>query len=277
MPINAGPEFLEAQRKHEEARSLSEKMSTLREMMRLMPKHKGTEKLHKEFTRRMAKLQEQQKLEIKRRKGKKSIAVKKEGFQIVIIGFPNSGKSTLLKKLTNAEPKIAAYPFTTKKPEIGMLDFEGGKVQMVEVPALLENASEEQAELMSIILNCNGILLVYENEKQKQVLMNELYKFGVEKPVMFIDKGDVPDKKNFFNFFDLIRVYTKEPGEEHMKEKPLVVKRGTTVIEIARRVHKDFVKKFNYARVWGSTKYDGQRVEQDYKLKDKDIVEFHIK
>ncbi|NYZ80162.1 TGS domain-containing protein, partial [Candidatus Micrarchaeota archaeon] len=175
----------------------------------------------------------------------------------------------------NADPKIADYPFTTKEPEIGMLDFGKAQIQMVEIPALVENAAEEQAELMSIVMNADGIILIYENEKQKQTLMNELYNFGIERQVMFVEKGEVPKKEAIFNFYDLIRVYTKEPGEERSAEKPIVMKRGTTVIETAQRVHKDFAKKFRYARVWGSARFPGQRVEKDYVLKDNDTVEFH--
>ena len=103
----------------------------------------------------------------------------------------------MLTELTNAEPRIAAYPFTTKKPEVGMLDYKKAKLQLVEVPALVKGAAKEQAELLSVVMNCDGILLIYETEKQKQVLMNELYKFGVEKPVMFVQKGDVPTKSSF--------------------------------------------------------------------------------
>ncbi|NYZ79685.1 50S ribosome-binding GTPase, partial [Candidatus Micrarchaeota archaeon] len=159
MPINASPEHLAAQRKYLAAGNLPDKIKCLQEMISTAPTHKGAEKLHRELTTRLAKFKDELEREKKNKGARKSVTVKKEGFQIVIIGFPNSGKSTLLKKLTNADPKIADYPFTTKEPEIGMLDFGKAQIQMVEIPALVENAAEEQAELMSIVMNADGIML----------------------------------------------------------------------------------------------------------------------
>ncbi len=277
MPINADADFVLAQKKYEEARTLEEKIKYLREMLSTAPTHKGAEKLRKELTQRMVRLRKELEKQKTKKKGRKSLAVKKQGFQVVIIGFPNTGKSSLLKKLTNAEPVIADYPFTTKKPEVGMMDYEGAKLQLVEIPALLPGASEKQAELLSIVLNADGVILVYENEEQKQALMNELYLFGIDKPVMFLEKGSVPKPRDLFNFFNLIRVYTKEPGEEPERDNPLVLKRGSTVLDAGKEIHKDFVRKFKYARVWGSTKFPGQRVDKDHVLKDGDVIEFHVK
>ncbi len=277
MPINAGPEFMEAQKKYEEARTLPDKIKYLKEMLSTAPSHKGAEKLRRQLTTRLAKLKQELEKEKKSRKGRKSLAVKKVGFQIVIIGFTNSGKSSLLKALTNAEPRIASYAFTTKEPEVGMLDFNGAQLQLVEVPALMKGAAKEQGELMSIIINSDGIILLYRNEEERRALMKELFEFGVEKPVMFVESFSVPKKEALFNFFDLIRVYTKEPGEEPVMEKPLVVKRGTNVLEAGRRIHKDFVRKFKFARVWGSARFPGQRVDKDFVLKDGDVIEFHLR
>ena len=268
---------MEAQCKYEEARTTSDKIKFLKEMLSTAPSHKGAEKLRKQLTSRLAKLKQELEKEKRSRKGRKSLAVKKVGFQIVIIGFTNSGKSTLLKALTNAEPKIAGYPFTTKEPEVGMLDFKGAQLQLVEVPALRRGAAREQGELMSIVLNSDGILLLYRNEEERRALMKELFEFGIEKPVMFVESFTVPKKESLFNFFDLIKVYTKEPGEEVELSKPLVLKRGTTVLEAGRRIHKAFVRKFLFARVWGSSRFPGQRVDKDFVLKDGDIVEFHLR
>ena len=277
MPINAGPEFMEAQKKYEEARTTSDKIICLKEMLSTAPSHKGAEKLRRQLTTRLAKLKQELEKEKKSRKGRKSLAVKKIGFQIVIIGFTNSGKSTLLKKLTNAEPKIAGYAFTTKEPEVGMLDFKGGKLQLVEVPALRRGAAKEQGELMSIVLNSDGILLLYKNEEERRALMKELFDFKVNKPVMFVESFKEVKKKDLFNFFDLIKVYTKEPGEEVELTNPLVLKRGTNVLNAGRRIHKAFVRKFLFARVWGSSRFPGQRVDKDFILKDGDVIEFHLK
>lgn len=83
--------------------------------------------------------------------------------------------------------------------------------------------------------------------------------------------------ETIFRTLDLIRIYTKPPLGKP-SEKPLVVKRGATVLEVAKIIHKDLYQKFAYARVWGaSAKYPGQRTGPDHVLEDKDIVEINIK
>ncbi|MCY0859118.1 MAG: TGS domain-containing protein [Sulfolobaceae archaeon] len=82
-------------------------------------------------------------------------------------------------------------------------------------------------------------------------------------------------KENLFRNLDVIRIYTKEPKEEASKE-PMIVKRGTTVIEVARKLHSSLAEEFKYARVWGkSVKFQGQKVGEDHVLEDGDIVEIH--
>jgi len=277
MPINAGPEFMEAQKKYEEARSTSDKIACLKEMLSTAPTHKGAEKLRRQLTTRLAKLKQELEKEKRSKKGRKSLSVKKVGFQLVIVGFTNSGKSSLLRALTNAEPRVAGYAFTTKEPEVGMLNFKGAKLQLVEVPSLRVGAAKEQGELMSIISNSDGILLLYKSELQRRRLMKELFDFGIDKPVMFVEAFSVPMKKDLFNFFDLIRVYTKEPGEDVVLDNPLVLKRGVSILDAGRRIHKHFVSKFLFARVWGSARFPGQRVDKDFVLKDGDVIEFHLR
>lgn len=80
--------------------------------------------------------------------------------------------------------------------------------------------------------------------------------------------------KMLFNISNMIRVYTKEPNEELPSQKPLVVKRGTTVIEIAEIIHRDLAKNFKYARIWGkSVKYPGEKVGPKHVLEDGDVIE----
>jgi ribosome-interacting GTPase 1 len=82
-------------------------------------------------------------------------------------------------------------------------------------------------------------------------------------------------KKAIWNLLDLIRVYTRKNG--FISEKPLIVPKGTTIEEIAKIIHKDFIEKLKYVRIWGkSVKINGQRVSKDHRLEDQDIVEFYI-
>ena len=80
-----------------------------------------------------------------------------------------------------------------------------------------------------------------------------------------------------FKELEIIRVYTKSPTSG-VSDKPLILRRGATVLDVAKRIHKDFIENFHYARVWGpSSKYPGERVGLDHILMDKDIVEIHLK
>ena len=72
-----------------------------------------------------------------------------------------------------------------------------------------------------------------------------------------------------------MKIYTKQPRKKH-DYPPLALEKGASVRDLANNVHKDFVRNFKFARVWGkSAKFEGQRVGIDHKLKDEDIVEFH--
>lgn len=84
-------------------------------------------------------------------------------------------------------------------------------------------------------------------------------------------------KHAVFEALDLVRVYTKEPGKPADFRDPLVLQEGSTVVDAARSLHKDFAERLKYARIWGKGAFDGQRVEWDHKLQDKDVLEFHTR
>lgn len=84
-------------------------------------------------------------------------------------------------------------------------------------------------------------------------------------------------KEELYELAGIIRVFTKSPGEEPAYP-PIALKKGSTVLDVAERIHKDFAKNFKYARVWGkSAKFPGQRVGPDHVLEDGDIVEIHAR
>lgn len=92
-----------------------------------------------------------------------------------------------------------------------------------------------------------------------------------------LNKGFEKLGEILFNSLELIRIYTKQPNGD-ISEKPLVLKKGATVYDVAKSIHKDFVEKFLYAKIWGpSAKYPGERVGLDHQVMDKDIVEIHIR
>jgi hypothetical protein len=267
MPTNVTIDYAKAQEKYINARTREEKIAALEEMIKEAPSHKGGENLRKELKQRLAKLREQKKAKSSRR----SLITKEGDAQVCILGLTQTGKSTLLSKLTNAKPEISNHPFTTTKPEIGTCEFEGVKIQMIEIP------SNFKPMFMSIVQSSDGMVLIYRNENELKELKSILSGFRIYIPSIEIKQNNSIDKikNDIWNILGLIRIYCKEPGKKP-ERKALVLRKGSTVEDAARNIHKDFLKYFRFARVWGSSKYPGERVGSEYELKDKDILEIHI-
>ena len=216
--------------------------------------------------------------EKKQKKGKgKKTAVKKEGAaQITLVGTTNSGKSTLLNKLTGAKVEIADYPFTTKKPEVGILNYKGIKLQIIEIPSIFKNLkqTEQGPSFLAIINQSDLVILFFNNPEEKKLLDKELSDISTKK--IIYDEGKNYEDK-IWNSLGLIKVYTKQPGKKP-DYPPLALKKGSVIKDLAIHVHKDFIKKFRFARIWGkSARFEGQQVGLNHKLIDEDVVELHMK
>jgi len=83
-------------------------------------------------------------------------------------------------------------------------------------------------------------------------------------------------KEQIYKVLDIIRVYTKEPGKKPELTEPVVLPKGSNLMNAAKSIHKDFAIGLKYARIWGQDKFDGQMVERNYLLKDGDVIEFHL-
>lgn len=162
MPANLTAQYKAAEERFRRASGYEEKVDALREMLALLPKHKGTEKLQADLRRRMAKLEDEGAHVAKSgHRGPEPGHVKREGAgQWVMLGPPNAGKSSLLKALTHAHPEIAEYPFTTRVPQPGMVPFEDVQVQLVDTPAVA--AGHAEAYLPNLARGADGILLVLD-------------------------------------------------------------------------------------------------------------------
>ncbi|MBI2122863.1 MAG: TGS domain-containing protein [Armatimonadetes bacterium] len=321
MPANLTPDYLAADKKFKAAATPQDKLAALEEMLATIPKHKGTEKMQADLKRRIAKLRD----EMQRRKGaargKPFYHMDKEGAgQVVLIGAPNVGKSMLLRALSHAEPEVADYPFTTRVPLPGMVEFEDVQVQLVDLPpitvefregwlygiirtadvaALVVDLSSEdllsQTETVLSLLSEANIRLVRSpgqpGEKRAVVIANKLDVLGaggrLERFREFIGElavipvsaaaGTGLDglRQVMFDLLHVIRVYSKPPGKKADRGTPFILKRGATVLDAAEAIHKDFVEKLKYARLWGREHYQGQMVGRDHVLEDGDIIEIH--
>ena len=277
MPVNPGIAYQKAEQEYVKATTDSQRLIALKKMITLVPKHKGSEKLQKGIKEKIRKLKYKKEKEIKQKKSQHVEVIKKEGAAtIVLVGTTNSGKSTLLSKLTNAKVKIADYPFTTKKPELGIMDYKGIKIQVVEIPAIIENFNETEKApyFLSIINTADLIILFFNNAEEKKLLDSELP--GIEIP-MLIYNNEENIKDKIWKKLSLIKVHTKMPGKKP-NYPPVALEKDSTIEDLAEHVHKDFIMNFKFARVWGkSAKFPGQTVSLNHVLKDEDIIELHLK
>ena len=83
-------------------------------------------------------------------------------------------------------------------------------------------------------------------------------------------------RREVYQLLDIVRVYTKVPGKDPDLTEPVILKKGTTVEDVALSIHKDFAAKLRYAKIWGSGKFDGQMVKRDYRVSEGDVIELHI-
>ncbi len=145
MAVNLPPHYHDADARYKKAKSAEEKLAALREMWVLLPKHKASEKVQVILKCKISELTDEMEQEKTgpKKSAPGSFKFQKQGAgQVVFLGPPNAGKSTLLSKLTKASPAIAPYPFTTREPIPGMMDFDDVRVQLIDLPPITPDAYE---------------------------------------------------------------------------------------------------------------------------------------
>ena len=314
MPANLPPQYFEAEKNYRLARNTQEKITALEEMLAIMPKHKGTDHLRAELRRRISKLiQASGKKSATQRAA--MFRIEKEGAaQVIVIGLPNAGKSQLVSSITNAAPTVAEYPFTTHTATPGMMEFENIQIQLIDTPPLMSHFIEPwlppmlrgadallvvvdlsdaplaqmeaiitQLENMRIGLGEKKALIVgnkldLDNASQNLIALKTEYKERL--PVIAISAKEGTGleelKHEAYQLLDIIRVYTKTPGQKPDFSDPIILSRGSTLEDAAASVHKDFLQRLGYARLWGSGKHDGLMVKRGHILQDGDVIELHV-
>lgn len=328
MPTNLPPDYFDVEKRYREAESPAEKVALLEEMISIVPKHKGTDKLRADLRRQLSRLKEEAQSRKKHATHQSAFHIEKEGAgQLVVIGTTNVGKSSLIASLTNASPEVSEAPYTTWKPTPGMMPVENIQVQLIDTPPL--NPEFVEPGLFDLVRRADVVLLMLDLQtdplrqldhslalleehhiaprgrqgaypegrrmtfvdtillvnKCDDESLDELFELCCELleadweplPVSVKTGRNIPVfKRLVYDKLDVVRVYAKPPGEEPDLERPFVLKRGSTVTDLAGKIHRDFYDKLKSARVWGSTMFDGQMVQRDYVLQDGDIVELKM-
>ncbi len=358
MPTNVTPEYKKAKDAFQKARDPAERLTCLKEMLRTVPKHKGTDHLQAEIKTRIKQLTEEAEGPKKgAAKTGPAHTVRPEGAaQIAIVGPPNSGKSSLHQRLTGSHAEIGPYPHTTHAPLPGMFAYSDIFFQLVDLPPIsptymeswMPNALQPaRAALLVVDLSAPGcaeqVTAIKERLDQKRITLVERWPgtieagdldapfelprdskavadptheetFELDDPfrtylstLLVANKSDLEWDRDeiallrelvgaaypalavsaktgwgldrvghiLFSGLGIVRVYTKAPGRPPDKDRPFTVFKGNTILDVAELVHRDLAFSLKYARVWGSGKFEGQRVGKDHVVSDGDIVELH--
>ncbi len=358
-----------------------QRIEELQEQLRNTPVNKGTEKDRARIKAQIAKLQERQQQQAKKGGARGyGYGLRKQGdMTVCLVGYPSTGKSTLLNSLTDAESEVGDYAFTTLSVEPGVLHLNGATIQIWDVPGLIEGASLGKGrgkEVISVVRNADLLIILTDPYRLEAIetLYADLYTAGLrlntrppDVKIHKTDKGGInisatvslevdeeslkdvcreygltnaditirehisidefvdaladnrvympciltvnkideinqsyletlqqqyPSaiflsaqtgthieqlKSTIWSYSGLITAYMKKIGEEPDYDEPLVVKQGVTIEGACSQIHKDFVKRFKYARIWGpSAAFPEQTVGKDHTLQDGDVVELHF-
>lgn len=298
---------------------------------------------------------------------------------MVLVGLPSVGKSTLLNALTNANSRTASYQFTTLTAVPGMMQYNGSKIQIIDLPGIVEGAAKGRGlgrKVLSVARNADLVLIildVFQSELLK-ILENELHDVGIrinkKLPEVLIEKShhggltihnqvsSIPDhlvkevlrihginsgriiikepnltveqlidvvsgnriylpallvmnkidlvdgnfisqidkkiqnfipisadrkinidylKRSIYEKLSFIRIFLKPRGDK-IDEEPLIMNQYCTIRDVCIKIHRNFVKDFKYAYVWGSSvKFSSQKVGLDHILEDKDTLRIILK
>lgn len=281
---------------------MNSKIKAIEEEIRKIPYHKGTEHHIGYLRARLAKLKRQEQFKKKKEKGR-GFALKKSGdATVVLIGPPSVGKSSLLNKLTSAHARIEVWPFTTLTVIPGMLEYQGAKIQIFDLPGIIGGAARgigQGKEVLSVAQGADLLILMVDVKTKNQVkaILKELQEMEISLPVLVVvNKIDLITKKDFnpnwirisalknigleelkraiWRELRLIRIYLKPKGGKPDLTNPLIMKGGQKVADVAKRIL-PLERAIKKVYLWGPhARFPGQQISLSKEVKDKDIMSF---
>ena len=272
MPANLSAEWYLVDEEYRKTKDLNKKIELLKKLISVTPKHKGTENLLADLRKKLSRLEDE--VERKSRKaGRKTETIKKTGDLLVsIIGLAQSGKSTLLKNLTNASVEVSNVPYTTKEPVTGVCFFEGVSIQLVEIPSFFLRKH------MAIAHSSDLLLLLLREEKDSEKLYKILEENNLREKKRIVWLSSCKDYHKLLSEIlkesKIVRVFAKPVGKP-VEGKPVVMKEGSSLKDFIEKVNRSWLKTFKFARIFDDSKFSGRKVGLEYLLKDKDVVEVH--
>lgn len=339
MPANLNPKYKAAEAAFKRSRDPQERLDHLREMLRVIPKHKGTDHLQADLKTRIKELSAD--LAGPRKSGARTgpvTFVHPEGAaQVALLGPPNTGKSALHARLTGSHAVSEAYAFTTQYPQPGMFEHLDVSFQLVDLPPVSPEhgvpwiantlqsadgclfvvdvsrpgcveatlAAQEMLADRKVVLSSSwpgdegdsprtneeddpftlhlptvlvaGKSDIVEHAREELETLEELT--GLDCPVLSVSavSGEGLEELGawLFDHLAVVRVYTKKPGGAVDDGKPYTVRKGDTVLDVARLVHRDIAASLKYARLFGGSGFEGQQVGRDHQVFDGDVLELH--
>ncbi len=183
LPTNVTPEFDKQRQIYEDTEDLEQRIIELQKLLALAPNHKGAERMIGDYRKKLAKLRAELEKRREQERARRSSAseegvIRKEGAgQVCLVGVTNSGKSTIIDTLTNADVTVADYPFTTAVPTPAMLAYEDINIQLVELPGLFEGSYDSGIgrQSLAVARNTDLIAIVVDLSQDIEFQMNTIF------------------------------------------------------------------------------------------------------
>jgi hypothetical protein len=236
--------------------------------------------------------------------------------QVLFIGHPNGGKSALVGALSGEPLEVGNYNYTTRFLQTRMMRYEDVWIQLVDTPAIGDESQSmwfgnmvRRADALVFVLSLSDTL-----ELEYQLLVEETKRHistidtGYDRLIVVVNKADLTENFTYFEEFEkrqgagakllpvsatndmnlhilketifqtlgVVRVYSKLPGKKPDLETPFVLTKGSTTLDLAEKVHREFVSKLRFARLWRGAEYNGIMVSKEFVLEDRDVMELHL-